>query len=926
MHDPTRALRPVLTLLAQAACLALAGTAALAQTTPAPTDEPTPKVQRVEITGSAIKRIDGETALPVQVITRADIDKSGVTTAAEIVARISASAGNLTDGVSIAAGGYRDQMGFNAANLRGVGVSSTLVLLNGRRMANFASPGDDAGVDLNNIPAGAVERVEVLLDGASAIYGSDAIAGVINFITRRDFQGVEASAYYGDSHEGGGGKRAASLALGFGDYGKDGFNIMAVADFQQTDRLASPQRKFIQKLDIPGRLPWLLLSRTFPANIDITEEQLALLQENGFTVGGQPLTETRFNLGWPNCNPPSSLNLPGGIGGAQGCTYNFMGDVELYPKTDKQSLLARGVLDLGGGHQLFAEGSYAKAASWYVALPAPFTPDIDLSVTTVEGLSGYGLESFEGDGGSVITARLRFTEAGRQSSELVSTGERYVVGASGVLGAWDYEVALNHSSSTVSDRASHGYLNEEMIYEGLEDGRINAFAPSSADGLALIASAQITGEVRRSTGTMDAVDFKFARSLTKLGGGDLSLALGGEYRREKQQYHQSPELAADLILGEVSQGPDADFSFSRNVAALWTELDAPVAKGLDLQFAIRHEDYQRTGSATSPKVGLRYQHDKSLILRASAGAGFHAPSMTDLYRPTTEFDGPLLYDPVCGDSIVSCTDTWRVRNYSNADLKPEKSRQFSVGAVWEPSKSFNASLDYWNITRSNLISKIGADVILTILDKYESLVHRYNEDEGLPGCDFDEEDSSICYIELRKANRGKQKAAGLDLALAWTGLNTGMGTFGVRLNGTLTLESKEQTGNGDPYVSNLGRFVNDRAVQRWRHTLALDWELGHFGATLANSYLSGYKDQNSFPDEATDSYVQPNRVKAYSLWDLQGTWQATPALSLRVGVKNLFDTAPPFSNQAYYYLSGYDPSYTDPRGRFFYASLQYKFK
>lgn len=926
MSQPTR--RPALHLLATAALLALAG-AAGAQTpspepVPAPAAEEPAKPQRVIVTGSAIKRIDGETALPVQVISREDIDKAGVTTAAEIVARISASAGNLTDGVSIAAGGYRDQMGFNAANLRGVGVSSTLVLLNGRRMANFASPGDDAGVDLNNIPAGAIERVEVLLDGASAIYGSDAIAGVINFITRRDFQGIEGSAYYGDSHEGGGGKRTASLSAGFGDYGKDGFNVMAVVDFQQTDRLASPQRKFIQELDIPGRLPWLLLSRTFPANIDITEEQLAVLQENGFTVGGQPLTETRFNLGWPNCNPPSSLPLDGGIGGVQGCTYNFMGDVELYPKTDKQSLLARGVFDIGGGHQLFAEASYAKATSWYVALPAPFTPDIDLAVTNVDGLSGFGLEGFEGDGGSVITARLRFTEAGRQSSELVSTGERYVVGANGMLGDWDYEVALNHSSSTVSDRASHGYLNEEMIYEGLEDGRINPFGPSSADGIALIAAAQITGEVRRSTGTMDSVDFKFARALTKLAGGDLSVALGGEFRREKQQYHQSPELAADLILGEISQGPDADFSFSRNVTALWTELDAPVAKGLDLQFAIRHENYQRTGSATSPKIGLRYEHDKSLVLRASAGAGFHAPSMTDLYRPTTEFDGPLLYDPVCGDSIVSCTDTWRVRNYSNPDLKPEKSHQFSVGAVWEPSSHFNASLDYWNITRSNLISKIGAQVILENLDKYEGLVHRYGEDEGL--CDFYEDDTEICFIELRKDNRGKQKASGLDVALAWTGLDTGVGTFGVRLNGTLTLESKEQSGNGDPYVSNLGRFVNDRAVQRWRHTLALDWERGPFGATLANSYLTGYKDQNSFPDEATGGYVQPNRVKAYSLWDLQGTWQATQALQLRLGVKNLFDTAPPFSNQAYFYLSGYDPSYTDPRGRFFYASLQYKFK
>ena len=315
--------------------------------------------------------------------------------------------------ISTAAGGYRDTMGFNAAKLRGIGVSSTLVLLNGRRMANFASPGDDEGVDLNNIPAAAIERVEILLDGASAIYGSDAVAGVINVITRRDFQGLELNAYYGDTHEGGGGKRSASISGGFGDYSKDGYNVLAVLDVQQTNRLASSQRKFVEKLDVPGRLSWLLLSRTFPANIDISDDQLATLNANGFKLNGQALTQTRFNLGWPACNPPASLSLPDpAIGGPQGCTYNFMGDVELYPKTDKQSALVRGIADLGKGHQLFAEASCRKATSYYVAPPAPPTPDIDLTVTPVSGLSGFGLETTD----PLITARLRFTEAGRQAS------------------------------------------------------------------------------------------------------------------------------------------------------------------------------------------------------------------------------------------------------------------------------------------------------------------------------------------------------------------------------------------------------------------------------------------------------------------------------------------------------------------------------
>lgn len=169
------------------------------------------KVHRVEITGSSIKRIDSETALPVQMITREDIEKMGATTAAELVRNISANTAPITDGPSIT-DGTSGQRGLNAANMRGIGASSTLVLLNGRRLANFASPGDNTGVDLNNIPAGAIQRVEVLKDGASAIYGTDAIGGVINFITRKDYTGIDLAGSLAGTQHGGAGKKTASIS------------------------------------------------------------------------------------------------------------------------------------------------------------------------------------------------------------------------------------------------------------------------------------------------------------------------------------------------------------------------------------------------------------------------------------------------------------------------------------------------------------------------------------------------------------------------------------------------------------------------------------------------------------------------------------------------------------------------------------------
>jgi len=888
------------------------------------------QLERVEVTGTAIKRIEGETALPVQVITRADIDKAGVTTAAELIARISAGANNLTDGGSIGTGGFRDQMGLNAANLRGLGVSSTLVLLNGRRMANFASPGDAAGVDLNSIPAAAIQRVEILLDGASSLYGSDAIGGVINFITRKDFSGVDINVLAGDTKEGGGGKQLATLAGGIGDYGRDGFNIIGVLDVQKTKRLNESQRKFFKDLDIPGRMPDQLSGYTFPANIWLTRGQRDILIDDSFSTNGRTVIENRYinPLAATGCTPPNSLYLPDGAGGSDACTFNLMNGLELYPKSNKTSLFGRGVFNIGGGHQLFVEASLARARTYYSGTPNRTEAYVDVSlIPALRNTSLFTIDPDDDeDENRLIEVDPRLIEAGLRTSELVSTGKRFVVGTLGKLAGWDYEWAFNHSTSKVSDRDHQGYLNEQMILDGFAAGTLNPFGPSGAAGLALYEKAQIRGEVRRATGTMDSLDFRATRAIGKLAGGDLALAFGGELRREKQNYHQSDDLKQDNILGEASQGPDSDFGRSRKVSAVFGEISAPVTKQLELQAAMRYERYQVSGSALSPKVGLRYVPTPELLLRASAGKGFRAPSMSDLYRPLTTGSAAVVVDPVCLDAdpdatVTDCSKGWGTYNYSNANLKPEKSRQFSVGAVFEPRRGVSVNLDYWNIEKSNLISTIGVDVILNNLDKYGSLVHRY-WDTNLPAdCaeDYNPDDYDICGIDLIKENRGKQKISGLDLGVALSGLKTGIGQFGLRLNGTLTLASKQQTGNGDPYVSNLGRFVNDGVVQRWRHTVSMDWERGPFSATLSNSYLSGYQDQHIIGKS-------DRRVAAYSLWSLSAAWEATRSLTLRAGLQNVLDTPPPYSQQAYFFLVGYDPSYTDPRGRYGYVSAKYTFR
>ncbi|SEN66971.1 iron complex outermembrane recepter protein [Duganella sp. CF517] len=880
----------------------------------APAAKPMP---RVEITGSAIKRIEAETALPVQVITREEIEKVGVTTASEILARLSANVGGLTDGASINVGG--DQRGFNSANLRGIGTSSTLVLLNGRRMANFASPGDDAGVDLNNIPAAAIQRVEVLLDGASALYGTDAIGGVINFITRKDYQGVELNAYGLKTDEGGAGKRKASITAGFGDLAKDGFNVFAVADVQKSNALSTSQREFIGDLRVPERLPHLLSGYTSPANIRLSSAQRDELQEQNFLVNGKPITNRTINPSVPTCAAPANLYLPAGIGGVDACTYDYMRDTELFPKSDKSNLLTRGVLQITPNSQLYAEVALSRSKTWYIGSGAR-ADDAEIDYKKIPAFAGFTLspeEDADPDAPVTVGLRMRMNEAGRRATELTSESQRYVVGLTGTANGWDYDVGVNHSVNKIKDRDTHGYLLKDKMLQGISDGLINPFGPSSQAGIDLLNSIQVDDVARRARGTMDSVDFKLSHAIGALAGGDAALAVGGEYRRERTSYTPSELLLSDNINNDAAPEEERAYSNSRKVKAVYGELLLPFTKQWEAQLSARYDHYQVVGGAASPKVGVSYTPTKTMLFRASAGRGFRAPSMTDLYRANIYSVTATLPDPVAcaveDATLADCADNWSTRRYSNANLKPERSRQFSTGMVIQPSKNASMTIDYWNIERTDLISEIGDDIILGNLAKYGNLVHR-------------DEDGAIDYIELRKENRGAQKASGIDVILDYNGVRTWAGNFGGRLSGTYVLTSKIQNDVGDPYVSNLGRFVTDGVVQRWRHTINFDWDKGPYSATLSNTFSSGYHDQNSAINTDDGTVVAPNHVTSYSLWDLSGAWQVNKAFKLRAGIQNLFDRSPPFSNQAYFFLSGYDPTYTDPRGRRFFASASYAFK
>jgi iron complex outermembrane receptor protein len=924
-------LQPSLRLsrLAQASLLALtsvAGAAVFAQAAAQPQ-----QLDRVEVTGSSIKRIDGETPLPVQVVKRADIDKAGVTTAAELLQQLTANVGGLTDGASITdtAG---NQRGFTGANLRGLGVSSTLVLLNGRRLANFASPGDNSGVDLNNIPSGAIERVEVLKDGASAIYGTDAMGGVINFITRKDYRGADFKAYALATGEGGASKKTFTVSAGAGDLRKDRINAFVAFDLQELGALNSQQRDFIQEYDLAKRLPPQLSSNTFPANIDLSTAQRNTL--NNFVLanpttalrGSNPdgtWAARRVNFGKTSCvgglNPNSQA--PTGPGGVEGCSYNYMGDAEIYPASEKASLIGRATVQLSDDHQFFAEALLNKSSTDYAASPATVrfrtSSNITLpaSLQAVTGITGP------------VDFRFRLTDAGKRTSRVDSEATRLVAGLTGQWGEWEYNTALNHSVNKATDTNLSGWVSFSQLESGIRQGRYNPFVASANPeaGQAFMNSIRLDGASRTAEGSSTGVDGKLTRALAELAGGDMMLALGGEMRREKTEFTASNVLKSNDVNGDRSTSSSAaallaDTSHSRDVAGVYAELNAPFSKALEAQFAIRHDRYEgvfdtRTGrtspdlSTTNPKVGLSYRPSKALLARASYGTGFRAPSVSEMFRPLrVGITASFVKDPVSGEVAQMPID-----RASNPDLLPEKSKQASLGVVFEPSRNISGSLDFWTIRKTDIISEIGEETIFTnpIYYNNPAIVARFS-------------DGFVNFVNVRKENRGALNTSGVDMSLSWRGESTPWGRFGASINGTLVTEYKFNTDPRSPLVDGLGKFRDDKAVQRWRHKLNIDWDLGDVGLTLGNTYLSGYRDQN------VDGLAAPaysNRdVEAYSLWDLTGSYRVNQNLRIRAGVLNLLDTAPPFTNQSRYFQVTWDPTYGDPRGRSFFVSLNFAIK
>jgi iron complex outermembrane receptor protein len=856
------------------------------------------QLEKVEITGSALKRGEGESTLPLTIITREEIERSGVTSTAELVGRIAANNSrgfNESDAIA----DENNPRGFAGSSLRGLGANATLILLNGRRVANYAfgatGTASNGAVDLNSIPLAAVERVEVLRDGASALYGSDAIAGVINFVLRRDFRGVDALTYYGDA-AGGGGQRRLTLTGGGGHLQADRYNVFAVIDVQKNDALAARERDFARTAYIvrPDGIVNNTSGNSFPANIaDASNPDPARRFINPYAATG--------------CTPPATLLF------GNACRFDYLSGIDIINPSEKAAAVVRGVWQPQAEHALYAEASYQRNRFRFEIAPSAFSDAQNPFLYPAGGryYPGNGITpAIAGLTPGNLTLFYRSVELGNRTNDVAVDAYRGVFGGSGTVAGWSYDAGLLYSTNTAKDVRTSGYADRAALRAALLTGEINPFGFSDAAGVALLQNTQEHSQ-RRSTGTTMGADVKAARDLYPLPAGPLALALGAEVRREK----------LDDVVGFV---PLLDVHASRTVQAVFAEAGIPLLRSLETTLSLRQDRYSDFGRTTNPKIAVRWQPARAFAARASYGTGFRAPSLYDLHTQQTESVTPFFSDPVrCPVTGLptDCAFNFAARGGGNPNLQPEKSEQATLGLVLQPTRDTFASVDYWKIDKSNNIGTLSASALFANFAQYDAngTVHRApGTDPNFPGLP-----NPITQVDLITMNLGALRTAGYDIELAYRAPATSIGRFGAQLSGTYVNTFETQSEEGGAFTNNAGAFVNGQPVLRWRHTLRLNWDRTTWQATLTQNYQSGYKD---FLDPSPGLMQTARHVGSYITYDVYGAYTGIKHLKLAAGVKNLFDEAPPYTRQVETFQIGYDPRLTDPRGRFYFVTLNYSFR
>ena len=938
-------------------CLALAGLASCAA---AQTSEVS--LQRVEITGSSIKRIASEGSLPVQIITGEDLKRQGITTAEQLISTLSGNGSgldNLASNADVVAGAQRGNNGASSANLRGQGAASTLVLLNGRRVAAHGLNG--GVVDLSSIPMAAIDRIEILKDGASAIYGTDAIGGVINFILKKDYQGMEVQAFKDVTQQGGGNIGRVNLTGGAGNLEKDKYNVLFSLGRTENQALRGDQRDFVNTFQPNRGLSVDTRGTPFATIFPLSSLWTGL--SNKSSVGPiQPGTTTAMSGGI------NVLNLPGGAGcntvdgqaaydsvlwavpnAKWACAWDTGRAAVLQQPVSNTNLVARGAV-MVGENQLYAEFTGAKVESAksfsanQISSSTSTTsmfynlayPSAGSSYNSVFNQLVAAFPTLEANRGQPLAFRWRCLPCGSRELDTSSDTARLLLGAEGPLpwfAGWDYRAGISKATSSATSVLGNGYFFGKEFAATINSGLLNPFllpgqsqTPAALAALAATSANGVT--LYGGKFTLQQADATASGPLFKLPAGDVMAAVGIDLRTEEYRFNGN---ATDLATqARIFNAPFDSINtldvVKRDIKAVFAEVLVPITKQLEATVAARRDDYTGFGSTTNPKVSLRFTPVEQFLVRGSYNTGFRVPTFNQLFNGVTEspYSGKDLVDPAkCATGKVDATPacqaiTPNTLTGGKADLGPEQSKQGTVGFVWAPSSSFSVGADWWSINKTGTIQILS---LTDLVNNYALFPQNFIRDAA----------GNVVQIDQRWVNAGESVTRGMDINASANG-KLGDARWGVNLDGSYLIEKKSRLVASAPFgASEVATFTRagDLGV-RWKHAITGTYTRGPWVGTLTQLYRSGYTDY-VLPGVANGSIVPPDwnaNVAAYALYNVSVGYTGIKDVNLTFGIKNLFNTDPPFS-AAYDSNTGagssWEPRIADPRGRAFTFLATYKF-
>ncbi len=811
------------------------------------------KVERIEVTGSHIRRINTETASPVQTVTRKDIERTGYTSVADV----------LRDTGVNSFGSTREDSGSNAAgvahvNLRGLGETNTLVLLNGQRLPSDAVTG---AVDLNLIPMAAVERIEVLKDGASAIYGSDALGGVVNIITRKDFSGTEFAFKQSVPQLEGGKKREISIINGIN---KGRINMVNVLNYRDNDVIYSKDRDWTNKgvsgIGSPG----------------------------SYHNAGQPWNADA------NCPPEMIQHTANG----DICQFKYTDYSTELPALEQLSIMSETNAELSSKVKAkFRMGASQKKAEWSYA-PSPDNFTIPGAVADTLGPGGTPLPG--AIPGQDLLVRYRVKELGTRDT-VVTTHAYNLLGGVGVeVGkGWEVETNIGHNRILNKDEGVSGYALTRDINAAIASGAFNPFAPEGQRG-----SIEATRYKPHEdmTSELSSADLKASGEFGHLPAGRFGLAVGTTFTFQKFKDQADDLSVADEVFGNAGSTGGGQ----RDTKAVYTELSIPVTSKVEMQIAGRYDKYSDFGDTFNPKAAVLYHPAKTVLLRASAGTGFKAPLLKDLYA-SSAIGFPTMVDPTScareqagGGPTTSCTpQQYEVHSGGNSGLKEEKSLSLGAGVVYEPSRDFNVSLDTFYTKLNNVVDIDYNDALLA----EKEMGNAYMQEKGVNI--HRDVNGVIEYIDAPLQNLAAREVTGMDIGTSYRFWKFQVGDGFSKL-----FYFKEEGFPGMGLKNKLG----NSGRPEWRNTASLT-----FFATEKHSI-----GMDALTTPGQRKYIkEEGKTKDYTTFDMQYNWKWMKNGTLTAGVKNVFGTVPPidYTNPN----SPLDGTIYDQIGRQYYTGMKATF-